>query len=187
MSTEVVENVDHIGFERFPVSALDFHPGIFHLVPKFLDTVELGAVGRQKVERDALGFEEFEDGPDLLGLVDRCVVEDDGQRLGDMLFEQPQKAHEEISRRCLPEPGAEDFAAGEQGSQHVEALFTPLGIDQVALAHGRPGSAVGMNLGKSRFIDVGQHRLARGGLLAQDFDVYGCLPEGGLVASFFKE
>ena len=40
------------------------------LVPELFDAVELGAVGQQKVQGDALGLEQLDEGANLLGRVD---------------------------------------------------------------------------------------------------------------------
>ena len=50
-----------------------------------------------------------------------------------------------------------------------------------------PGAAQGVYLCEAHFVGVGQHDLAGGGSLAQRLDLYGRVPEGSLVATFFKE
>ena len=175
-----------IGLEHLRGSAFGSHPGVLDLVPKVLDAVELGAVRGQKVERETLSGEQFDEGTQPLCGVNRGVVEDDGQRLGHMLIEQPQEAYEEVGSHGLPERGSEEPAARQQGSHDVQALVS-LGFDEVALAFGRPGTAIGMHRGEARFVDVGQHDVTVDRLLSQRVDLYACLSEGRLVTAFFEE
>lgn len=84
----------HIGFEHLRVSAFESHPGVLGLVPELFDTVEFGAVGGQKVKRQALLFKQIDEEADAFGGVDRGVVEDDGQRFGDVLLSSPRKPTE---------------------------------------------------------------------------------------------
>ena len=83
------------------------------LVPKPFDAVEFGALGRQKVERDALGLEQFDEGAELFGRVDGSVVGDGGQGAAHMLLEQSEPAHEQVDCSGLPQPGAEELACGQ--------------------------------------------------------------------------
>ena len=188
LSPEVVKDVSDIVFEGLWVPAFELHPGMFDLVPETFDAVEFGAVGRQKVQRDALGLEQLDEGADLFGRVDGRVVDDDGQGAAHMFFEQSEPAHEEVGRPGLPQPGAKELARGQQRAQHVEPL-APLGLDQVAVlaAARRPAAAQGVRLHEAHFIGVGQHDLAGGGSLVQRLDLYGRAPEGGFIATFFKE
>ena len=131
-------------------------------------------------------LEQINVGTDAFCGVNRGVIKNDGQWLGYMLLEQSEEAHEEVRGRRLPELGAEQAAARKQGRHDVEPLAA-LGFDQVALAFWGPGAAVGMHCREAGFVYIGQHEVPVGGLLAQGVDLYGCTPEGRLIATFFNE
>ncbi len=150
----MVQDMPDIGLEGWGGSALGGHPGVFDLVPQPLDAIEFGAVGGQEVQGDAKPLQPLERGLDALGSMERGVVQDDGQRLVHLRLEPGEKADEDLSGGALPVLGAEQAAAGQQGGHDVQAL-APLGLDQVSLAHGRPGAAVGMHGRKARLVEVG--------------------------------
>ena len=131
------------------------HPGVLHQVPEFFDTVQLGAVRRQKVEGDALAAQMFQVGCDGLRFVDGGVVQNDRQRLVDLLAEQPDEANEQLGGEGAPQRGAEHFAAAKQRRHHIHAPAARR-RNAVLLAHRRPGAAVRMGLRKARFINIRQ-------------------------------
>jgi len=133
-----------------------------------------------------LFLEQLNVGTDAFCGVNRDVVEDGGQWLDYVLLEQSEEVHEEFRGRLLPELGAEQAAAGEQGCHDVEPLAA-FGLDQMALAFGSPGAAVEMHRREAGFVDIGQHEVPVGGSLKQGVDLYGCTPEGRLVATFSNE
>ena len=118
--------------------------------------------------------------------MDGGIVQNHRQGLVYLLSEPAQKANEHICRRVLPIPGAEHLAAGQKGSQHVQALAA-FGFYQVAFAAFSPGTAVGMHPRKAHLVQIGQFNLAAGGLVAERLHFYGCLAKGFFVAAFFNE
>ena len=100
-----------------------------------------------------------------------------------MLVEQSNKPNEGIRVSRLPHLGAEQSTGREHGGQYVQTLAS-LGFNEVALTLRRPGTAIGMNLRKSGFVDVGQHHVACCSLFPEQFDFYSRLHEVSLVPFF---
>ena len=116
--------------------------------------------------------------------MDGGIVQNHRQGLVYLLSEPAQKANEHICRRVLPILGTEHLAAGQKGSQHVQA-FAPLGFYQVVFAAFSPGTAVGMHRSKTGLVQIGQFNLAAGGLVAERLHLLWLLGQRLLRRGFF--
>ena len=183
MLAEFGENVVEVGLQGFGVAGLEGHPLVLDFAPEDLDAVELGAVGWQEVQGQALFFELLYQGRDRLGGVNRGVVQDDGQRLTHLFDQQAQETRKQLCGGVRPELGGEQCAGAEQGAEDVEPL-APHGCGGMALARWCPGTSVGWGERKPGLVHEDQDQLAALGLGLEFLDLGLGTAKSG-VASFF--
>lgn len=159
LATEMGRYVVHCLLQLLFGSPLERHPAALHQPPQRLDVVELSAVGRQKLQRDALFLQQFERRLDRSRTVNRRVVDHDDQGLGGSLGQLPNKAQEDLCGAAAPVVRMDHRAVVEQCSHHIQAL-PARGLRTVLLATNASGAVVGVDLRKARLVEVGQINLA---------------------------
>lgn len=156
---------------------------MFYLVPQAFNSIEFRTVGRKKIERQSLLFQELDQRLYVFRLMDRGVVQNEREWLSNRFHEQGEKATKCFRGRGLPQLRSNDLARGKHGGKHVEPLASS-GFNQVTLPSWCPGTAIGVNLCKACLITVRQDDFPCCGLRSQDVD----LSLGGsesLFISFF--
>lgn len=186
MVSEFLKDFIQVSLQGFGIAGFESHPLMFDLAPQDFDAVELGAVGRQKVQGQPLLLEQVHHGFERFCRVYRGVVQHDCQGFAHMLKQQPQKTREQLSRGVVPEFGGEQSPCVEQGPDDVEPL-APHRSRCVTFTHRCPGISVGLSLRESGFIDEGQCQLPSLSLCLQFFKFRLGTAKSGEISLFLRQ
>ena len=153
MRAETVQNFVDVSLKPGRVPCFEGHPLVLHFVPELLDAVQFRTVGWQEVKREALLFQQGQQGLDFLRFVDGSIVQNHRQGSADAFQEETEEAAKKSCGRCLPELGREQFTRRDQRGHHIQTL-SPRGRDEVHLSCLGPGAPIGLGLHKAGFIHI---------------------------------
>lgn len=182
---DIVEDLAHVTLQRRSVAVLGRHPRVLDQMPELLDAVQLRAVRRQEVQGHAPAAEHLHQRLDRTGFVDRGIVQNDRQGLGDLRSEERDEPCTQGRLERTPQLGTEDLSARQPCGDHVEALAA-CGLDAVLLADRRPRATVRMDLRESGFVQVRQFDLPSLGTCSQVDNLLFCLFKCRVVSFFLR-
>ncbi len=180
---DLVQDPTHCVFQRLGVAVLGRHPAVLDQMPELFDAVQLGTVRWQEVQRHALAAQHRHQRRHGTRRVDRGVIQDDRQGLGDPLIEQGDETGEQGRREGTPELGTEDRPVRQQRGNDIEALAARR-LDALLLADGCPRAAVWMDRRASGFVQVRHVALAGLGTRPQRGNLLFCAFKGHVIAFF---
>ena len=107
-----------------------------------------------------LTLQERQQGLEFLRLVDRRMVQDDGQRSSDALQKKTQEAGKKSGCCGLPETGREQYPGRDQGAENIEVL-SALGRNEMNGSGFGPCASIGLRLRRPSLVYLSQGDLAK--------------------------
>ena len=140
------------------------------LFPHDLDWVQLRAVGRKEEKLQALLGPLGLFGPNIPGMVDPGVVQDDHRLFRDRIGHPVEEGDDGRRIDPLPRPAPDQVLHPHQKTQNAEPPVVAPGKNRPRMSSGVPLRPKHRIHGESRFVEIRQVDLSRPGLPCQVFD-----------------